>query len=125
MFKSDFRIVADYFVQMRKNRNYKPSKQQFQHVKEVLQMMSVLTNDRRFEEICNSSEEMRELTNMCEFLDDAINKGRIEGRNEGRILEYIDLKQEDGCSEDEILKGLAKRFNLSNEKAMEYMNCKV
>ena len=27
MFRSDFKIVADYYVQMRKNKDYVPSKQ--------------------------------------------------------------------------------------------------
>lgn len=37
--KSDFRIVADYFVQIRKNKDYIPTDTQFTHVKEILQMI--------------------------------------------------------------------------------------
>ncbi|MBP3204006.1 MAG: hypothetical protein J6M66_01135 [Lachnospiraceae bacterium] len=40
-FRSDFRIIADCFVQMRKNREYEPSKQEMVHAKEVLQTMTV------------------------------------------------------------------------------------
>ena len=50
LFKSDFRIVADYFVQIRKNKNYIPSKDKILHVEEVLKMMSALTKDSWFEE---------------------------------------------------------------------------
>lgn len=50
MFKSDFRIVADYFVQMRINKDYIPSKETIKHVDEVLKLMSVLTQDERFEQ---------------------------------------------------------------------------
>ena len=53
MFKSDFKIVADYFVQMRTNKDYKPSRQIIKHVNEVLQLMSVFTNDNTFEESQN------------------------------------------------------------------------
>lgn len=35
-FKSDFRIVADYFVQMRKNGTYNGSVSKVQHMREVL-----------------------------------------------------------------------------------------
>lgn len=48
-FQSDFRIIADYFVQMRTNKNYVPSKETFRHVDEM-QKFSVLTNDPMFEE---------------------------------------------------------------------------
>ena len=47
MFKSDFRIVADYFVQMRINKDYIPSKETIKHVDEVLKLMSVLTQDEK------------------------------------------------------------------------------
>ncbi len=80
-FKSDFRIVADYFVQMRKNSSYIPSKIQFRHVREVRQLMSVLTNDRRFEEDCWSADgKGDEPKNMCEVLDRIENKGISIGK---------------------------------------------
>ena len=73
MFKSDFKYVADYFVQVRKNRDYIPSKETITHVHEVLQLMAVLTNDRRFEEAQNETQK-GETTSMCEILD------RVEAR---------------------------------------------
>lgn len=48
-FQSDFRIVADYFVQKRRNKGYKPPKIAIQHVDAFLQMMTALTHDKRFE----------------------------------------------------------------------------
>jgi len=82
-FKSDFRIVADYFVQMRKNNSYIPSKIQFQHVREVRQLMSALTNDRRFEEDCWSADgKGDEPKNMCEVLDRIENNGRMKHAKE-------------------------------------------
>ena len=55
-FKSDFRFVADYFVQIRKNRDYKPSRETIRHVDELLKLMTVLTEDERFIEAQNQSE---------------------------------------------------------------------
>lgn len=83
MFKSDFRIVADYFVQMRKNKNYIPTDTQFIHVKEILQMMSVLTRDHRFEEVANASVEGDEVKNMCDVLDRVEKQGEIRGEKRG------------------------------------------
>lgn len=50
MFQSDFKIVADYFVQMRENNDYIPSKETIRHVQEVLQLMAVMNEDTRFED---------------------------------------------------------------------------
>ena len=49
-FVSDFRIVADYFVQVRRDRAYVPSYQTVEHVDAVLRLLSALTWDHRFEE---------------------------------------------------------------------------
>ena len=83
MFQSDFRIVADYFVQMRTNKEYNPSQEVMKHVDAVLKLMSVLTQDDRFEEMQNGAK--GEVKTMCEVLDNAISKGRAEGKAEGRI----------------------------------------
>ena len=75
-FQSDFRIVADYFVQKREKGDYVPSTQEITHVQETLQLLSVVTNDRRFEEIYNERNRVEGgLHNMCDVLDRAVNKG--------------------------------------------------
>ncbi len=75
-FRSDFRIVADYFVQKREKGEYLPSTQEITHVQETLQLLSVMTNDHRFEEIYNERNDMEGgLHNMCDVLDRAVNKG--------------------------------------------------
>ena len=51
LFRSDFRYVADYLVQKRMTNDYKPSADLLQHVDGTLKLMSVLTDDRRFEEV--------------------------------------------------------------------------
>lgn len=119
MFHSDFRIVADYFVQMRKNRNYIPPDWKIMHVQEVLQTMAVLTQDTRFEDAYNDidKEEKEAPKNMCEVLD------RVENRGiqRGRVLEYIDIRREDNYAEEDIYHGIMQKFGLTGEQAESYM----
>ena len=86
MFKSDFRIVADYFVQIRKNKDYTPTDTQMKHVKEVLQLMSVLTRDHRFEEAADAVMEGDEPKNMCEVLDKVEQRGKKIGEEIGKEI---------------------------------------
>lgn len=86
MFKSDFRIVADYFVQIRKNHDYRPTDTQMKHVKEVLQLMSVLTHDNRFEEAADAVVEGDEPQNMCDVLDKIEQRGRKIGEKIGEEI---------------------------------------
>ncbi len=81
LFQSDFKIVADYFVQVRKNKNYRPSPQVIKHVDEFLKLMSVLTGDERFENIPFLSE--GGAVTMCEVLDKVEKRGREQGRKLG------------------------------------------
>ena len=73
-FSSDFKIVADYFVQKRKNNAYVPTKEKIQHVHALLQLLSVMENDVRFEEIFDEKEE-GSIRNMCDVLDQIENRG--------------------------------------------------
>ena len=81
-FKSDFRIVADYFVQKRMNGEYHPSAEKITHVQAVLQLLRVMANDQRFEDVATESQE-GEITNMCEVLD------KIEARKEAQVNERV------------------------------------
>lgn len=103
MFSSDFKIVADYFVQMRKNRDYKASEVTIRHVHELLQLMAVMTRDSRFEN-AYSPEMERRATTMCEVLDRVENRGIEKGIEKGIIQ-----------GEDRIL-GLMN-YLLSNNRA--------
>ena len=81
MFESDFRIVADYFVQMRKNGEYHPEPRPIRHVRETLHMLSALTGDSRFEEVNNEGQEG--VRTMCEVLDRAEKRGEQRGLEQG------------------------------------------
>lgn len=105
LFTSDFRIVADYFVQMQKNKNYKPSRQTIRHVDELMKFMTAMTGDHRFAETAETIKKKEEGgISMCEVLD------RIEQRG-------IEKGMEKGI-EKGIERGDAKRLVLSVEGAM-------
>lgn len=105
MFTSDFRIVADYFVQMRKNRNYIAPETTINHVHELLQLMSVMTRDNRFEDVYSPDMERRP-TNMCEVLDRVENRGIQKGiekgieKGEDTILSLMKYLLSNGRMED-------------------------
>ena len=94
LFQSDFGIVADYFVQIRKDKKYVQSQTQMKHVHEVLQLMSVLTGDTLFEDIVNEAEEGREAKSMEEWLHEwihnEIRKELKKGYQDGEKAGYRD-----------------------------------
>ena len=124
-FKSDFRVVAEFFSQKRKQVDYTPSNQQLCHVKEVLQLFSVMTDDNRFEEIYN--EELKEeggVKTMCDVLDRAIEKGKIAGIQEGRsdgIRNMIELCQDFGTTEADAQSQIIMRFHMQEDEAIKYI----
>ena len=71
-------------MQKRLNHEYKPSPQKMKHVHAVLQMMSIMTGDHRFEDAYNDAIQKEEL-NMCEVLDRVEKKGYDAGRIAGKI----------------------------------------
>ena len=79
LFQSDFKYVADYFVQVRKNKEYVPSAETINHVRETLQLLAVLTKDNRFEEYANTQAKEGEKVTMSEVLDRMINEGYNRG----------------------------------------------
>lgn len=85
LFQSDFGIVADYFVQKQRNGDYKPEPRQMQHVQEVLQLLSVMTGDHRFEETF-SVDTQGGVKTMCDVLDRVELKGKAEGKAEGESM---------------------------------------
>lgn len=82
-FRSDFRIVADYFVQKRENGDYTPSPEKLDHVQATLQLLSVMTQDRRFEEVYYDSADQGEVQNMCDVLDRVEKRGIARGITQG------------------------------------------
>ena len=104
LFKSDFRILADYLYQMRKNRDYIADKTNIGHVEELLTLMSAMTGDNRFEETINDFKG-KEKVNMCEVLDRVeargIEKGIEQGIKRGTLNTLISLVKDGILSLDE------------------------
>ena len=94
LFKSDFRILADYLYQMRVNKDYIADETIIEHVEELLTLMSAMTGDNRFEETINDLKG-KEKINMCEVLDRVeargIEKGIEQGIKRGTINTLVSL----------------------------------
>ena len=136
LFQSDFKVVADYFVQKRENGDYVPSSQDLTHVQETLQLLSIMTNDHRFEDTYNTSTDDRKggPRNMCDVLDKVesrgiakgiakgVAKGKAEGEIEGKnqmallVKKLLDQGRIDDvkrASEDEVYRDqLIKEFGI-------------
>ena len=84
LFKSDFRVVADYFVQMQTTGTYIGSPEALVHVQETLSLMSIMTGDHRFEAVLSDDDGSKGVVikTMCDVLDRIEEKGRMEGRME-------------------------------------------
>ena len=95
-FQSDFRIIADYFVQkQQRSGEYFPEKQEFRHTDAVLKFFDIFTDDGRYSEAAESArKEGKEVRNMCDVLDRVENRGREEGRTEGGNLMIYSLVQD-------------------------------
>lgn len=129
LFQSDFKVVADYFVQKRENGDYVPSSQELTHVQETLQLLSIMTNDHRFEDAYNTSTDDRKggPRNMCDVLDKVesrgIAKGIVKGESRGenkmallvkKLLDQNRIDDVKRASEDEKSRAeLMKEFGIS------------
>ena len=82
LFKSDFRVVVDYLYQVRKNNKYEPGMYKIEHIDEVLNLMSAMTSDNRFDEVIEEVHE-KEAKYMCEVIDIMLDKGWQEAIDSG------------------------------------------
>ena len=82
MFQSDFKVVADYFVQKRKNNDYTPTNTEIKHVEAVLQLLSIMEHDERFAEAIYKDDGGK-VKNMCDVLDIAEQRGEKRGEIRG------------------------------------------
>ena len=124
LFKSDFRILADYLYQMRINRDYIADETTIEHVEELLTLMSAMTGDNRFEETINDLK-VKEKINMCEVLDrveargieKGIEQGIEQGVKRGTINTLISLVNDGILSSYEA----SLRANMSVEDFEKYL----
>ena len=120
MFQSDFRIVADFFVQKRKNKDYVPDEHKIKHVDEMLKLLQVLTGDDSYN-VKFSETEKKEDIKMCDVMERAVNKGKEEERiNSIKVL--VSSLEEFGISNEAIIEKVMEKFNLSRDEATKYVN---
>ena len=84
-FSNPFRMVAEYFSQMRKQQEYHPSEEYVRHAKEMLDLMALLTEDVRFKEAKDAIGEGASMTMRSILLDQIEARGEARGRAEGTI----------------------------------------
>lgn len=83
MFKSDFKIIAEYFRAKRLNQKYKGSKEKLKHANETLKMFSALTGDDSFEKVYNEDNFKKGGITMCDVVKRIKDEGITEGINKG------------------------------------------
>ena len=85
-FKSDFKIVANFFVNKRKNKDYIPDdKTTIKHVDEILKFLSVMTGDNRYEKLLADKEGV---SNMCDVAQRLEDRGMKKGIEKGNRMIY-------------------------------------
>jgi len=113
LFKSDFRIVADYFVQKRIYGDYNPSPEDIEHMSAVLQLLSVMADDNRFVEVMNEAKK-GDMKNMCDVLDRIEARGVAKGVAEAREEVVVEM-----LTEGEPIKKIEKYSKLSESEIRE------
>ena len=92
-FHSDFKVVANFFVQKRKHKDYIPDDPtEIRHIDEVLKLLRVMTGDERYQAIfqkergvhsmCDVAERLEKM-GMEKGMEQGVKQGRKLGRNEG------------------------------------------
>lgn len=134
-FQSDFRVVARYFSEKRKNKDYVPhDKTILKYVDAVLKLLAVMSGDQRYEMILADPEQKGTVKTMDDALTKVINKeiarrrsewfseGRIEGRSEGRSEGRIELLVS-LCKAGHISVNIAAaEMHISTEEFQKYLD---
>ncbi len=125
-FKSDFKVIADFFTQKCKTNNYVPTTTTIKHVDEVLKFLSIFAEEDEFAELIRSGKS-KEVKNMCEVITYIKNESKIkgiaEGRAEGKAIGIAEGRAE-GIAEGraigliENIENLQKNLKLSLEDAL-------
>lgn len=116
LFQSDFKIIADLFVQKRKNVKYVPSDEKIKHVDEFLKLLKIMSGDDRYTEILDKLNNQRlsekgEIT-MCEIYD------QIEGRGiqKGIQMEKANTEKERKRADEEHKRAEAAKKEIEHLK---------
>ena len=90
MFRSDFRVVAEYFVKSRTDPDYEPEEFEIKHVYELFDLLTAVSGDDRFKEIAMLTKdkagihEGQEVVTMrSQFIDNIWKRAKAEGEKIG------------------------------------------
>jgi len=122
-FKSDFRIVADYFVQKRKTGTYEGSRDTMRHMYEVLQLLSVMEHVDYLDRAVVENRVKGGERDMSSLFDQYIKEGEARGEARGVIIgaekkeaEVNERVATDMLKEKLPLKTITKISKLSEER---------
>ena len=113
-FHSDFRIVANFFANKRKNKDYIPDDPtEIKYVDEVLKLMQVMTGDKRYKEIFSKKKEgVRSMCDVAERLEKmGWEKGIQQGMEQG-IERGMEQGMKQGIQQGNIQKSVKIYRNL-------------
>ena len=126
MFQSDFKIIADFFVQKRKYEDYVPLDDPIKHEDEFLKMMEIMVGDKRYSQVLVELNKERDKLkegkiSMCEVYDKIEGRGIQKGiqmeranTEKERIRADSEKKRADKIEkENERLKKLLAKNNIS------------
>ena len=101
-FRSDFKVVANFFVQKRKHKDYIPDDPtEIKHVDEVLKLLQVMTGDERYQTIFQKEKGVHSMCDVAERLEKmGMEIGKNTGIHEENIRVYKKLLEK-GFSEQE------------------------
>lgn len=122
MFKSDFRVVAEYFTQMRKNKKYEPSDTEVRHVDEVLKLLSVFGESEQFKKLIKNKKKTGGKKRMTmgeifdQFLDERekalIERREARGREQGAAKKLV-----------HNIASIQTNLQISLEEALKVVSC--
>ena len=119
LFKSDFRMLADYLYQMRTTNSYQGDESNIRHVDEILMLMSAMSGFKNVENIIKVAHE-RKVSNMKGFFELAEEKGLEKGMKLGRT-EGIELGRTEGIEKGLEL-GRTEGLELGREEGADMVS---
>lgn len=118
LLQSDFKIVADFFVQKRKKEKYNPPDKIIKHVDAFLKMLEIMSGEERYKTVLRELNEIHQLkgeTKMCEIYDQIEGQGIQKGIEQERVNTEKERKRA-----EEAEKELARLKKILKENNVEY-----
>ena len=120
-FRSDFRIIANFIAHKRADPDFvSTDKTSFVHTDEILKLMSLLTDDNRYELTLNSKGGKPK--NMCEMLDRVEARGMEKGMARGRAEGMAKGRAEGMAKGEDMIIALLRKITPGSEDYYKALN---